>query len=244
MWKLLTGIFSEKIYSHLLDNNLLPDEQKGCRKKTRGTKDQLLIDKLVLREAKARKRSLAMAWIDYKKAYDMVPHSWILEMLKMVKVSENVERLIRQSMTNWKTTLTANGQTLGDVAINRGIFQGDSLSPLLFVIVMMPLSFILRREGLGFKLGPDGKLINHLLFMDDLKLYGRSEDQLDSLVRLVRTYLQDTGMQFEIEKCAVLTVKKGVKVRCEGIELPSGEVMKEAISILESLRVQISRIGR
>lgn len=92
---------------------------------------------------------------------------------------------------------------------------------------MMPLSFILRREGLGFKLGPDGKLINHLLFMDDLKLYGRSEGQLDSLVRIVRTYSQDIGMQFGIDKCAVLTVKKGVKVRCEGIELPSGEVMKE-----------------
>ena len=39
MWKLLTGIFADKIYDHLLSNNLLPDEQKGCRKRSRGTKD-------------------------------------------------------------------------------------------------------------------------------------------------------------------------------------------------------------
>ena len=81
MWKLLTGIFADKIYDHLKDNNLLPEEQKGCRKKSRGTKDQLLIDKSVLREARIKKRCLAMGWIDYRKAYDLVPHSWILEML-------------------------------------------------------------------------------------------------------------------------------------------------------------------
>ena len=45
MWKLLTGMFAESIYKHLDDQNLLPDEQKGCRKQSRGTKDQLLIDK-------------------------------------------------------------------------------------------------------------------------------------------------------------------------------------------------------
>ena len=91
MWKLLTGIFAEKIYDHLKVNNLLPDEQKGCRKRSRGTKDQLLIDKAILREVKMKKRHLAMGWIDYRKAYDMVPHSWMLEMLSLVKVSGNVK---------------------------------------------------------------------------------------------------------------------------------------------------------
>ena len=34
MWKLLTGIFAEETYDHLKDNNLLPDEQKGYRKRS------------------------------------------------------------------------------------------------------------------------------------------------------------------------------------------------------------------
>ncbi len=62
MWKLLTGIFAEKIYDHLHTNSLLPDEQKGCRKQSRGTKDQLLIDREVLREARRKKKHLSMAW--------------------------------------------------------------------------------------------------------------------------------------------------------------------------------------
>ena len=40
------------------------------------------IDKMIMREAKMRKQSLLMAWIDYKKAYDIVPHSWIIDYLE------------------------------------------------------------------------------------------------------------------------------------------------------------------
>ena len=218
MWKLLTGIFADKIYSHLLENDILPEEQKGCRKKSRGTKDQLLIDKTILRETRIRKRCLAMAWIDYRKAYDMVPHSWILEMLKLVKVSENIGRLIENSMANWSTLLTANGEELGQVKINRGIFQGDSLSPLLFIIIMLPLTIILRKEKLGYKFGgQNSQLINHLLFMDDLKLYADTEEHLGDLVRIVESYSTDIGMKFGLDKCAVLTIRKGRRVACEGI---------------------------
>ena len=45
MWKLMTGILAEKMYSHLERENVLPSEQKGCRKGSRGTKDQLLMQK-------------------------------------------------------------------------------------------------------------------------------------------------------------------------------------------------------
>ena len=48
MYKLLTGIIAEDLYSHIEDQQLFPDEQKGCKKRSRGTKDQLIIDKTVL----------------------------------------------------------------------------------------------------------------------------------------------------------------------------------------------------
>ena len=88
-----------------------------------------------------------MAWVDYKKAYDMVPHSWLLEVIKMLVVAGNVRELLDgRSMGKWRTELTAGGEVLGTVDITRGIFQGDSLSPLLFVMVMIPLSMILNED--------------------------------------------------------------------------------------------------
>ena len=77
MWKFLLGLFADQIYGHLGQQKLLPEEQKGCRKRSRRTNDLLYIDRAVIREVKSRKKNLAMAWIDYKKLYDMVPHSWI-----------------------------------------------------------------------------------------------------------------------------------------------------------------------
>lgn len=162
----------------------------------------------------------------------------------MVGIAENVSRLLKGSMADWKTVLTANNGVLGEVNINRGIFQGDSLSPLIFVIAMIPLSSLLRRERLGYCFGENGLVVNHLLFMDDLKLFGRSKRELEALVEVVRTYSRDIGMEFGLEKCAVLEMKRGEKVECEGIELPTGEMMKEVddggykyLGVLESSKV-------
>ena len=116
---------------------------------------------------------------------------------------------------------------LGTVDINRGIFQGDSLSPLLFIMIMAPLSMILKDEQKGYKLGNSGNLVNHLLFMDDLKLYGKSQDEIDALLGLVQEYSNDIGMVFGMDKCAVLGIKKGKRVECSGVELPSGDMMNE-----------------
>ena len=71
MWKLVTGVLADEMYAHLERNNLLPDEQRGCRKRARGSKDQLLIDRMILKNCKKRQVGLAMGWIDYKKAYDI-----------------------------------------------------------------------------------------------------------------------------------------------------------------------------
>ena len=68
--------------------------------------------------------------------------------------------------------------------------------------------------------------INHLLFMDDLKLYSRSEKGLDSLVQTVHVFSEDIGMEFGIQKCAMLVMEKGKIVKSVRIELPGGKVIK------------------
>ena len=98
IWKLLTGIISDKTYDHLEENKLL-EEQKGSRRKCQGTKDQLVIDRCILQNCRKRKTSLHMAWVDYKKTYDMVPHSWIITTVGMVVLADNIIGLIKESMT-------------------------------------------------------------------------------------------------------------------------------------------------
>ena len=115
---------------------LLPEKQKGCRKGSRGTNDLLYIDGAVIKEVKSRDKNLAMAWIDYKKAYDMIPHSWVRECLDLFGAAENIKSLLANSMFV---------SELGEVEVKRGIFQGDSLYSLVFLLALISLRLILRK---------------------------------------------------------------------------------------------------
>ena len=191
VWQLLTSILANEILVHLEENNSWPWEQKGCKKGSRGTKDHLLVDKLVVFLTKRNRRNLRMTRIDYRKAYDSVPHSWVLDVLKLYKVADNICAFLKASMLMWKTL---NGNHLGYVNIRRGIFQGDSLSPLLFVMCLFPLSMILWDLNKGFIV--DGAVISHLLYLDDLKLYSKSEADMVMLVNTVRIFSEDIRMNF------------------------------------------------
>ena len=237
----MTGIIAEELYGHLEKEGLFPDEQKGGRRKSRGTKDQLLIDKMIIRNCKRRLTGLGMAWVDYKKAYDMVPHSWIRKCMLMFGVAGNATRVLDKSMDKWCTELTSCGRPLGMVNIRRGIFQGDSLSPLLFVMALIPLTLVLKKVKAGYDLAGRRGVVSHLLFMDDLKLYGKSEKQVDTLLNTVRACSQDIGVQFGINKCAVLVLKRGKVVRCEGIEMHNNQVIKSlGEGVWGKGRVQVS----
>ena len=86
-----------KIYYSLMN-------RKECRKGSRGTAELLYIDQHFLNESKNRRKNLAMAWIDYKKAYDMVPQSWIINRLKMYKISHETINFIKkkhQKLESW-----------------------------------------------------------------------------------------------------------------------------------------------
>ena len=107
--------------------------------------------------------------------------------------ANKIKRLIRESLKTLKTQLTACGKDLGKVAIRRRISQKDSLSPLFFVISMLPLSCIclLRDFGAGYQLGKEEGDVNHLMLMEDLKLYGRNEKEINPLVQTSRVFSSD-----------------------------------------------------
>ena len=148
---------------------MLPEEQKGCRKGSRGTNDLLYIDRAVIKEVKSRNKNLAVVWIDYKKACDMVPHLWIIECLDLFGVAENIKTLFVNSMEKWKVMLCSGNSELGEVEIKGGVFEGDSLSPIVFVLALIPLSLILRKAKAAYEFSKSKEKINHLLFLDDLK---------------------------------------------------------------------------
>ena len=134
---------------------------------------------MVLKEAKRRRKNFAMCCIDYRKASDMVPHSWIMECLTMFKIANNVQNLLQYAMPLWKVELTSNNQNFGNVEIKRGVFQGDSLSLVLFIVGLISLTPILKKCKGTYELSNSKVRTNHLMHIEDLKLYGKTDKLLE-----------------------------------------------------------------
>ena len=159
---------------------------------------------MIIEICKGRHRNLSLAWIDYRKAFDSVPHDWLINALKLYKISPVIVNVIKFSMSLWKTNLllTHENGTLrsNKIDIDCGIFQGDSLSPLIFCLALAPLSTILIGTGYGYKI--QNRFISHLFYMGDLKLFAKDENNLEEMLQLVKKFSDDIGMAFGLDKCA------------------------------------------
>ena len=114
-------------------------------------------------------------------------------------------------LQNMKDTMTA-----GEIRIKKGIFQGDSISPLLFVLALNPLSCLLNNLQNLYRLNPRGekkpRLISYLFYMDDLKLFSPNRTETEKQIEIVKRFSEDIEMRFVLDKCAFLTLKKGRRV--------------------------------
>ena len=213
--KTYTGTLALLIEEHLADNNIIAPEQAGAKKGMWGCTDQLLINRAVTDEAIKNRRNLYMIWLDYKKAYDSVPHGWITEAMKLAKIPEKIIEAINQLISKWQTELsipTVNGKVrIGEILCRKGVLQGDYLSVILFILSLNPLSFLPNRTD-GFKLSKDTvheKNITHLLFVDDLKLLAPTLNKIKLQLDIVTTFSKDIGMTFGEDKCAYICIDRG-----------------------------------
>ena len=198
---------------HCTNNNIVMEEQAAVKIGSWGCTDQLLKNKIVYEEVTKNRRNLTTVWLDYRKAFDSVPQSWIIESLQLAKVPDKIIDVIKMLMSKWRTKLYLYGdkatiETL-EIEYHKGVLQGDMLSSILFVLSVNPLSYILHKKE-GYKLGTGTKRCNllNLFFVDDLKLYAISLEQLINLLKIVVEYSKDIGMSFGDSKCAYQCIQR------------------------------------
>jgi hypothetical protein len=179
MYRTLIGIIPKRISTHLEAQNLLPAEQKGCHPGSKVCKDQLMISKVIYQDCRRRNRNFSIARVDYQKAFDSIPHSWVEKSIALVGVNSKIVRFCKLSMEKWNTRifLKTKQEVMQSqpIQIRSGIFQGDSLSSLHFRIAFIPITNELNRADCEYQVHGTERKISHLLYMDDLKLSGRNE---------------------------------------------------------------------
>ena len=125
-------------------------------------------------------------------------------------------------MKLWNTNLFLNhtkGSMKSDkININCGIFQGDYLSSI-------SLTNELNNTKYGYEIYE--KAINHLFYMDDLKLYAKNDKELDGSFSTVKQFRDDIGIEFGLDKCAKASFIKGKITRATAVELDIDTTIRE-----------------
>ncbi|CAF1657578.1 unnamed protein product [Adineta ricciae] len=212
-YKILTGYIAIYMSRYINERNMLPIEQRALQKNVWGCTHALIVDQTVVADAYYQKqRPLSVAWIDYAKAFDSVPHKYILWVLEAMQVPSPLRALIKSLMTQWRVKYEVKakrGKCIRSqfLKIKSGVLQGDSFSPLLFCLSMAPLSHALNHLGLRYETACGRKenltlSLTHQFYMDDLKLYASSRENLKQLLNVVKAVSKAISMKINTKKCA------------------------------------------
>ena len=99
-YKLLTGLIGKYMREHAMVNDIWDKGQLGAVEGVLGTVDQLIIDRCIMEEVKSHHRNLAVAFYDYRKAYDKVHHDWSLHLDWNTNKCNNTNEGVDEKMEN------------------------------------------------------------------------------------------------------------------------------------------------
>lgn len=193
--KVLESLIRDVIVKYFNDNNLITECQHGFRNKRSCVTQLLQVMEYLTRETD-NANSIDIIYLDFRKAFDTVPHERLLHKLKSYGITGNTINWIRNFLTGRTQSVRVGDAVSSGALVLSGIPQGSILGPILFTIFINDL--------------PGATLSTCKIFADDTKLYNKSDKHdilqrdLDSLLR----WSEDWQLSFNIDKCKVLHVGK------------------------------------
>ncbi|KAM6577644.1 hypothetical protein CsatB_029481 [Cannabis sativa] len=158
---------------------------------------------------KRGKNGYMMIKLDMEKAYDKMSWKFIVEVLERLKFDARFVRWVKKCIEVKRMGLLLNGTVQGVISPTCGLRQGDPLSPALFIIAADVLSRLIMAKNeageiAGFKVKREGPAITHLMFADDIILFGKaSVKEAKSFLKCFEDYCAWSGQAVNYQKSTV-----------------------------------------
>ena len=184
-------------------NTELPDVQAGFRK-GRGPRNQIANICWIIKKAREFQKNIYFCFIDYAKALDCVNHNKLCNILKEMGIPDHLTCLLRNLYAGQEATVRTGYGTTDWFQIGKGVHQGCILSLCLFNLYA---KYITRNAGLveaqdGIKVA--GRNMNNLRNADDTTLMAESEEELKSLLMIVKVENEKAGLKLNIQETKIM----------------------------------------
>ena len=184
-------------------NHKLPDVQAGFREGRR-TRGQIAKICQIIKKERNFQKNIYFCFIDYAKAFDCVDHNKLWKILKELGIPDHLTCLLRNLCESQEVTVRTGHGTTDWFQIGKGVRKGCVLSLCLFNLYT---EYIMRNAGLeqaqgGIKI--EGRNINNLRYADGTTLVAESEEELKSLLMIVKEESEKVGLKLNIQKTKIM----------------------------------------
>ena len=207
-------LLNQRLTSYLISNKLIdPSMQKAFLPGINGCIEHNLVMEEVIRDAKKKKRTAHVTFFDLEDAFGSVPHSLIEETLKRNFIPDNVISYFTQLYSSCQAVVQTPSWRSDPFHFRRGVFQGDPLSPTIFLMVFNPVLQHLKNmeEDHGYQLHTDDKITHHITlpYADDFCLITTNIRTHQKIINIIQSNISSMGMRLKPSKCRHFSVPSG-----------------------------------
>ena len=201
-YKIITKTLTNRLgkYMHLL---IHPDQAAACKGRT--IEDQNLLIRDTIAYAKQTNTHACVLSLDQVKAFDRVSHSFLFKVLEKCNLGPNFRKWIEILYKNPESKILINKTLTEAFQIKRSVRQGDSLSPLLYVLILEPLLEKIRQNPqIQGVIIPGGRKIIVLAFADDTNFFPKNRRSIDLIMIEFNNFGKASGSKINENKTQLL----------------------------------------
>lgn len=220
-YKVFTKVLMNRM-ERILDQEQ-PREQAGFRSGF-STLDHIHTVRQLIEKCREFQLPLILIFIDYEKAFDSVEINAVLASLKNQGIDHGYINILKEIYSGCTTEITIFEEPI-KVPIERGVRQGDTISPKLFTAAMEDVFRKLDWENYGIPI--DGEKLNHLRFADDIVLITNNLKEAETMVKELEAESKKIGMKINMDKTQMMKnsyVATGESIKCNNQEIRETEM--------------------
>uniref|UniRef100_A0A7E4UZN1 Reverse transcriptase domain-containing protein n=1 Tax=Panagrellus redivivus TaxID=6233 RepID=A0A7E4UZN1_PANRE len=194
IYKVLTKVLAERIGATVVERGFLPPEQAGFRS-SYSTIDHIHALSILAQKCYEYDIPLYVAFIDFQKAFDSVEFDAIWTALEECGVDDGIISMVKLLYGNGHSSINIQGKE-AKYDTERGVRQGDTLSPLLFIITLQLALNRMQNRGLNI----DGSVLRYLAYADDVAIPATSAESLKTAMESLSTEAKKVGLEINFKK--------------------------------------------
>ena len=216
-------LLSQRISTFVTSNELIdPKIQKAFMHNINGVIEHNQCLQEIIKSARVNKKTAHVTFFDLEDAFGSVQHNLISFCLKRFQFPDSVHDYIMNLYQSLNGTVVTKSWTSENFKFNKGVFQGDPLSPIIFLIVFNPLIERLQQE---IKFGYEIQNMSYIStpFADDFNIITTNRNSHQRIINLINNCCKSMGLKLKPSKCRSLSIVSGsscdIPFSIDGIEV-------------------------